>query len=174
MSNLNNTLEYWKKGFSVIPVKSPMMLDNAVQGDERIRLCKTPLISWKEIQEALPTEDKIKNWWTKWPEAKIAIVTGKVSGILVFDLESQETADYAEAQGGFHKTPVVLSGKGKHFYVRYPEGIRCKANKNLKIDIGADGGYIMALPRFTVRAAPIPGKRVLPSSISSPLSALPG
>jgi putative DNA primase/helicase len=63
MSMLDEALRYSKMNLSVIPVGKD----------------KRPLFSWKEYQDRLATEDEIKTWWTKYPEANIGIVTGKIS-----------------------------------------------------------------------------------------------
>ena len=44
-----------------------------------IRQCKIPLISWKKYQAQRPTEQEVSDWFDKWPDANIGIVTGKSS-----------------------------------------------------------------------------------------------
>ena len=62
--------------FSIIPVKPD----------------KKPYIKWEEFQKRLPTEAEILEWWSKWPDANIGIVTGIISGIAVIDLDDIEEA----------------------------------------------------------------------------------
>ena len=38
----------------------------------------------------------MKTWFDKWPNANIGIVTGTVSGIVAFDLDSEHAVEYAE------------------------------------------------------------------------------
>jgi replicative DNA helicase len=112
-----------------------------------VNQCKIPLIAWKEYQSRLPTMAEISEWFSKWPSANIGIVTGKISNLVVFDLDSQNAVDYAEDKGGFPKTVKVKTGKGYHLYMQHPGfEIRNSVNKNLDIDIRADGGYVAAPP----------------------------
>jgi KaiC/GvpD/RAD55 family RecA-like ATPase len=114
---------------------------------EMIEKCKRPLISWKDYQTRLPTEEEVCQWFDQYPDANIGIVTGKISNLVVFDLDSTDAVEYAEAEGGFPDTPKVKTGKGYHVYMRHPGfEIRNSVNKKLDIDIRADGGYAVAPP----------------------------
>ena len=99
---------------------------------------KKPLISWKEFQERYPTEEEIEKWWTEWPDANCAIVTGKISGFSIVDVE----------KGGdisiFPKTFTVKSGGGGwHLYYRYHK-IPSITRILPLTDIKSDGGNITA------------------------------
>ena len=65
-----------------------------------IEKCKRPLISWKEYQTRLPTEEEVCQWFDQNPHANIGIVTGKISNSVVFDLDSEDAVEYAEAERG--------------------------------------------------------------------------
>ena len=142
---IDKALEYRKKGLSVIPINGPKMI--GTQTDEINNKCKQPLISWKEYQTKLPTEEEITSWFTAYPEANIAIVTGKKSGIFVFDLDSKDAVEYFKSKGSFPDTPIVKTAKGYHIYMKYPDfNIGCKSNRYLGIDVKGDGGYVIAPP----------------------------
>ena len=104
MTNKDIALSYLKKGYSVIPVKSPQMVRTDLSTEEIIKQCKVPLIAWKEFQNRRPTEQEVVEWFEMWPEANIGIVTGKISNLVVFDLDSEDAVAYAEKQGGFPET----------------------------------------------------------------------
>ena len=145
MSNKDIALSYLRQGLSVIPLKSPSMVSSNLPQQEFIRQCKMPLVKWKEFQSRLPTEEEVAGWFDQWPYANICIVTGKVSGIVVFDLDSEHAIQYAEDEGGFPDSPAVRTGKGRHVYMRYPGfEVRNDVRKELDIDIRADGGYVAA------------------------------
>ena len=174
MNNLEAALTYLKKGISIIPLYSPEMINRRpprsyteelqkrreenVKGRAQvskedigrellIEYCKRPWVSWTEYQKRLPTEDEVKNWFTVNPDANIGIVTGKISNLVVFDLDSAEAEQYAEEEGGFPETPKVKTGKGYHIYMKYPSfDVNNNVNKNLAIDIRGDGGYVVAPP----------------------------
>ena len=107
MANKEIALSYLKKGLSVIPLWSPEILDTsppkyytdnlkkkllknsqlpAPQPDDEIiekamiNQCKVPLIAWKEYQSRRPTEAEVRDWFTKWPDANIGIVTRFITG----------------------------------------------------------------------------------------------
>lgn len=167
-------LSYLASGLSVIPLFSPEMIKkqppkwfiktlenqfaknkeagspltkDEITRKEFYRQCKMPLVKWKEFQERLPTDKEVTEWFDKWPDANIAIVTGKISDLVVFDLDSEHAISYAEDEGGFPLTVKVKTGKGYHVYLKHPEfEIKNAVNKDLDIDIRADGGYVVAPP----------------------------
>jgi len=174
MTNKEIALSYLKEGLSVIPLWSPAMLKNnppkyyidnlnkklaqidksesplskgRIIKKEVINQCKMSIIKWKEYQDRLPSEEEVVQWFDQNPDANIGIVTGKISGIVVFDLDSEHAVTYAEDEGGFPETPKVKTGKGYHLYMKYPGfEVRGSVNKDLDIDIRADGGYVVAPP----------------------------
>ena len=36
--------------------------------------------------EMAAIEDEVEEWWARWPDANVGIVTGRVSGIVVLDV----------------------------------------------------------------------------------------
>ena len=139
MSQKNIALSYLKKGWAVIPIKSPAMIKSKMDPKELIRQCKIPLIPWKEFQSRLPTEQEVTEWFDKWPDANIGIITGKISNLVVFDLDSEGAVEYADNEGGFPETVKVKTGKGYHVYMQYPGfEVRGSVNKELDIDIRAE------------------------------------
>lgn len=126
-THLDWALYYRSIGWSVFPVKS---------GD------KTPLLKWEKYQSEIATEKEIKRWWTKVPNASIGVVTGKISGIAVVDVEA----------GGDTKDlpPTVIvrtGGGGFHFFYKHPNTpVKNRVRIREKTDIRGDGGYVVAAP----------------------------
>ena len=140
VDNLKNKL------FENSQLPAPQSDDEIIE-KAMINQCKIPLIAWKEYQSILPTEAEVREWFEKWPSANIGIVTGKISNLVVFDLDSEHAVEYAKKQGGFPNTAKVKTGKGYHLYLQHPGfEIRNSVNKNLDLDIRADGGYVAAPP----------------------------
>ena len=85
------------------------------------------------------------DWYKKWPDMNIGIVTGKISNLTVIDCDSQEAIEsfYAGYNG---KTPNVKTPHGMHFYFQYQEGVRNTARLTEHIDVRSEGGYVVAPP----------------------------
>ncbi|TDA70639.1 MAG: DNA primase [Clostridia bacterium] len=125
-------LEYQARGFSVLPVD---------------RKTKRPLVeSWREYQTRQATTEEVQQWWRRWPQANVAIVTGAVSGLVVVDVDGPEGE---AALRGKHlpPTPCATTGKGKHYYFAHPGGQVPNAVRLLPgVDLRADGGFVVAPP----------------------------
>ena len=144
---LRLALFYLKNGFSIIPIKGPF-LAKGITLEEKMKDVKTPLIKWAEFQKRKPTMEEVEGWFTKWRKANIAIVTGKVSGIVVVDFDSDKAIEWANAEGLLN-TATVKTGKGLHAYYRYPDNgfnIQNLVDGEKRIDVRADGGYVVAPP----------------------------
>lgn len=122
-------LEHLK--FSVIPIKKN----------------KKPFIKWERYQKEMPIRSQVKEWWEKWPQANIGIVTGAVSGVDIVDCDSEAGKD---ALNNFLPdsfiTPVARTPKGWHYYFRYKEGLSNGVRVLTDCDIRTTGGYIIAPP----------------------------
>lgn len=134
---LNKARQYvLADGYSIIPVG----------------LDKRPLLaSWKEYQTRHATEEELEAWWKKYPYANIGIVTGKVSGIIVVDIDTYKE-DHTSVDK-FPSTFTVLTGnKGYHLFYDYVEGFTISANAYADmpgVDMRSDGGYVVAVPSVT-------------------------
>jgi len=147
MNNKEIALQYLAHGLSVIPLSSPSMISKKLPPEEFILKCKKPLVSWKEYQFRLPTENEVKEWFNREPLANIGIITGKISNLVVFDLDSEGAIIWARHQGGFPDSVKATTGRGCHIYMKYPDfDVVNSVNKDLKMDIRADGGFVVAPP----------------------------
>jgi putative DNA primase/helicase len=96
---LTAALSYQRQGFSVIPIQPRE---------------KKPLVHWEPYQKQRTTEEEIKVWWSKWPDANVGIVTGAISGLVVIDLDAVEAKDALKALiPGFDLLSVPRSKTGK-------------------------------------------------------------
>lgn len=127
---LKAALAYRARGFSVIPVGKN----------------KKPLVEWAEYQDRLPTGAEIREWWRRWPGANVAIVTGRVSGVVVLDVDGPEAREALQGRP-LPPTPCVLTGKGTHYYFQHP-GFQARnfVKKLPGLDFRGDGGYVLAPP----------------------------
>ena len=107
---------------------------------------KRPLVKWEEFQKRRPTEEEVESWWTRWPDANIAIVTGRISGLVVVDADGAAGLEWMK-----ENLPVtgvyVQTCKGWHGYYRHPgTDIQNRVRIAPEVDIRADGGYVVAPP----------------------------
>jgi len=172
MTKREIALSYLEKGLSVIPLKSPTTVKRSTKFKEKVleefeanvarpnpraeediyeemfnKECKKPLLAWKQYQERLPTKEEVNSWFNMNPDANIGIITGAVSNLVVFDLDSEHAVEYAEEQGGFPDSVKVKTGRGYHIYMRHPGFIvKNQVEEKLDIDIRGDGGLVVAPP----------------------------
>jgi len=109
---------------------------------------KTPLTA-HGFQDATTDAAQIEGWWTKHPNANVAMPT---AGLLVIDVDGAENpwpGDQAKAQD-LLCCPVSLTPRGgRHHIFRQPEGKNWgnTAGKIApKVDTRANGGYIVVPP----------------------------
>ena len=127
---------YVAQGFRVFPVKPD----------------KTPLTK-HGLKDATQTQLGVKEYWTRWPDAGIALVT---DGLVVLDFDSKhggaESKTVIETKYGqlprtrIHRT----GGGGLHYIYRNPNGTDIRNTVGLGgyqgVDLRANGGYIVAPP----------------------------
>jgi putative DNA primase/helicase len=139
------------------------MIDYALQYAARgwrifpVGLDKKPLIKWKAGATVSPS--KIESYWYKWPDANIAIATGRPSGVYVIDIDSYEALQrFIKAWGSaWAEAPppalaCVRTGRGIHIYLMLEQGHEIPCSTGPKgsplegIDVRGEGGYVLAPP----------------------------
>jgi putative DNA primase/helicase len=136
---LENALKYAQAGYPVLPLNN-----------------KEPLIR-RGSHGASSDEETVRKWWKRWPEAQIGIATGKISGLVVLDVDLGKEGVESSWNSLIQKQVIQLdtvrarSGAGGlHLYFKYPENetvqntVEHGGNKG--IDFRGDGGYIVAPP----------------------------
>lgn len=91
----------------------------------------------------------ITDWWTRWPDANVGIVTGSASGIVVLDVDRKHGVDgvVAATELDLPETLVVRTPSGGfHLFFSLPEGVKVPRRIGVKpgLDILGDGGYVVA------------------------------
>lgn len=132
---------YLDRGWSVIPIKNKS---------------KAPVYRWEEYQHRLPTPLEVRRW--RWQE-NIAIVTGRVSGLVVIDqddltnLTPEEHKIATQFMRSLPSSAAVVTSKGVHKYFTLPrneDGSYALLEGRIRflpgIDCKAEGGYVIAPP----------------------------
>jgi len=128
-------LSYVKEGFKVFPVK----------------LDKKPYTE-HGLKDATQTQQGVKEYWTKWPDAGIGIVT---DGWIVLDFDAKsgglESLELIKSKFGLPDTRIHgTGGGGFHYIYQNPNGTNVRNATGLGgypgVDLRANGGYIVAPP----------------------------
>lgn len=134
-------IDYKKRyGFSVIPVTPSS---------------KEPWIFWEKYQSELATDKEIEQWWEGRPNSMVGLVTGKLSGIDIVDVDGTEAPqELIDILGeDLERIPGSRTPRGgRHYYFKHKEGVRNRINiwnvegDKTKVDIRGEGGYAVLPP----------------------------
>jgi hypothetical protein len=98
-------LAYIRMGWNIIPLRPNLK----------------PYFKWKRYQDERITEEMFKRWWQQYPDcAGIAVITGKQSGIVGFDIDAKHGRNISE----FNIQPTAIARtktKGWHVLYQYPD-----------------------------------------------------
>jgi len=126
------------RGWSVIPIE---------------RRGKRPLVAWLEFQDRLATPEELDAWFARWPEANVGIVTGRISGLVVIDVDARHGGEESLARLESAHGPLPASvealtgGGGRHLYFAHPGGrVGNRVGLFPGIDLRGDGGCVVAPP----------------------------
>ncbi len=131
-------LAYARRGWSVVPMQPRK---------------KTPLIAWEPHQARRAEPAEIEEWFRRWPDANVGIVTGEVSNLVVLDVDplhgGNDSLGNLERRHGTLPITVqaITGGGGRHIYFAFP---LCRLSNRAGfapgLDIRAEGGVVVAPP----------------------------
>jgi hypothetical protein len=139
MTTLEVILAYREAGWSVVP---------AAIAEKRA------LVRWRQYQQTPASPEQLAEWARHWPRCNWALITGRLSGVVVVDIDIHHHGDHALAEleqrhGDLPWTAVVETPSGGwHIYLRHPGGrIANSASRiGLGIDVRGDGGLALLPP----------------------------
>lgn len=125
----NAAYELADLGFSIIPLKG-----------------KKPAVPWEKYQKEPATREQLEKWEDEFPHDNIGLVTGKVSGVIVVDVDSKEGIDFCKENGII--SPIYQkTGKGFHLFFKAPDQpIQNKVRFGPGVDLRAEGGQVVIAP----------------------------
>ena len=131
--NLSMALKYRELGWSIIPIAPNS---------------KKPLVPWKPYQQQKASVQQIKDWWAQYPDAGMAVILGKISGVFVVDIDDDQGITTLQNNGiNLMDEPTVVqqSGRGFHYFYQYPDTGQKTINFNGG-EIRSDGSYVILYP----------------------------
>jgi Bifunctional DNA primase/polymerase, N-terminal len=133
VSVLDAALAYRRLGFAVLP-----LLPCEKRPHTRLIKATCGSSSWKVLGERPASDDEIRVWYQRDPEANLGIITGAASnGLVVADFDRQRPQRLIA-------TPVVQTGRGLHVYLRSGEEIRSRSENGCELK--AEARYVVAPP----------------------------
>jgi len=129
-------IKYLEGGWSVLPVRP----------DE-----KRPFMSnWLQYTKTRADRKTVENWFNNLAGAGIGAVTGRISGIIVLDIECDCPYSIEELLRKYPTQMISKSGSGGyHLFYQYPRNV-AKVSNRVRIfegaDLRADGGFIVLPP----------------------------
>jgi hypothetical protein len=106
------------------------------------------------LRDATRDAGRIRDWWTSWPEANVAVATGGASGVWALDIDPakgglENLEQLAAAHGKLPRTWVVeTGGRGLHaWFASNNTTLRNSVGRIAPgLDVRAEGGYVIVPP----------------------------
>ena len=127
---------YIDSGWSILPVKP----------EEK----RPYMTNWLQYMHTKATPKMVDNWFKSLSGAGVGVVTGKISNIVVLDVENYCKTPIDELLKKYPTQLIARSGSGGwHLYYQYPAGVT-KVSNRVGIfegaDLRGDGGFIVLPP----------------------------
>ena len=149
---LETALTYARRGWPIFPCHPPTRVGCSCHQDCGNNRGKHPRTR-NGLKDATTARAQIERWWTMWPDANMAVVTGAASGLVVLDIDARKGGELSlEAlcarYGPLPPTPEQQTGNGRHIVFAHP-GVPIKNSVEdigSGLDIRGAGGYILVAP----------------------------
>lgn len=133
---IEEALEYIDNGWSILPVKPEE---------------KRPFMTnWLQYTKTRATKEMAGNWFRNLSGAGVGAVTGRISNIVVLDVESYCPTPIDELLRRYPTQLISKTGSGGyHLFYQFPTNV-AKVSNRVKLfegaDLRADGGFIVLPP----------------------------
>jgi putative DNA primase/helicase len=147
--NGDTALKYAQKGWMVFPCHTALK-KRCTCGKPCDSPAKHP-VTLHGVLDGTVDQTRIVDWWMRFPSANIGVRTGKVSGIIVLDIDprhggDKSWADLTESHGVIEYNLAATTGSGgTHIVFRAPdEVVKNRTNVRPGIDVRGENGYFIA------------------------------
>lgn len=128
--------EYVDSGWSVLPVKP----------EEK----RPYMTNWLQYTRTRASKEMVENWFNKLTGAGVGAVTGRISNMVVLDVESYCPTPIEDLLKRYPTQMIARTGSGGyHLFYSYPQNVGRVSNRVRLfegIDLRADGGFIVLPP----------------------------
>jgi hypothetical protein len=106
--------------------------------------------SWKSLQTIRATKERVEEFFTKFPNSNLAIITGEISDLTILDFDDKLPLTLAFVIS--LETYSVETPHGYHAYFKHApvkNAVKVKLvtpDGEVKFDVRSDGGYVVAPP----------------------------
>jgi hypothetical protein len=115
---------------------------------------KRSLVAWRRWQTMAADLELVDRWWQHYPRANVAVITGRLSGVVVIDLDVRHGAERSlgelEQQAGDlpWRAVVETPSHGWHVYLRHPGFAVPNSGSKLGagVDVRGDRGLALLPP----------------------------
>lgn len=152
MAELGAALELGALGWSIVPVHG-VVGDRCDCGNPDCpSLGKHPHVSWTDALTEAARPDEIEDWWQRWPDANVGVVTGWVSAIVVVDVDPRHGGNetLAVLEADHEPLPETVAsatgGGGRHLYFAHPPHLVPTRPLAAGVDLRGEGGIVVAPP----------------------------
>lgn len=126
-------------GYSVIPI----------YGDTHPQKAKIATLSWKPYQRRHASDEQISQWFEQDNYGGVAIVTGRISNLIVLDFDSSQVQyEFEKRFPDLLDTRIVTSANRglSHYYYAIPPYINIASKHINGVDLLSNGCYVIAPP----------------------------
>lgn len=106
---------------------------------------KRSIVEWKKFQTERPTRSQVEEWFTKWPDARIGLITGEISNLLILDIDGEEGLRSVKDKELPNTWIVKTPSGGFHYYFNFPTVLKDVETTLVgvlpKVDTRGNGGY---------------------------------
>src|SRR6267378_4207281 len=121
--NLESVLALASKGWRLFPQHSVVNGECTCKDSTCEHVAKHPTIrGWQN--KATGATAQLTEWWTASPSANIGVKTGRVSGLMVLDVDGDAGVEslikLEDKYGALPTTLTSKTGKGYHYFFKHP------------------------------------------------------
>jgi len=160
MDTLKAALACAQRDWLVVPLHNPKHGKCSCRKNDCSSPGKHPRTE-RGLKDGSNDASQIEQWFARWPDANIGILTGQTSGLVVLDVDGEDGKASLRALTAAHaplpKTLCVKTGragsdgrrKGCHYYFRSPAEAIIRNSAGILgkgLDVRGEGGYVVAPP----------------------------